>query len=95
MIEIEPIKVAEGRKIFVDQYDEGVWLMIMNNGGTANCTMTREQAFELMSALRQAMHIPEPCEKCGCPTETHTTVQYNMEVGYDQCIHCQHQQNIG
>ena len=38
--------------VFVDKYDDGeVWLSIQVAGGRAHCTLTTEQAKEMIAAL--------------------------------------------
>ena len=42
--------------VFVDKFDDGeVWLSIQVAGGRAHCTMTHEQAREMIAALNRVL----------------------------------------
>jgi hypothetical protein len=44
------------RVVFVDRYDDNeVWLSIQISGGGANCTMTFEQAREMIASLNRIL----------------------------------------
>jgi type IV pilus biogenesis protein CpaD/CtpE len=44
------------RVVFVDRYDDNeVWLSIQVPGGGANCTMTFEQAREMIASLNRIL----------------------------------------
>jgi hypothetical protein len=45
------ISNEEGDRIFVDQYDEGVWLAIHHRRGTANTVLSKAEARELIASL--------------------------------------------
>ena len=45
------ISANEGNRVFVDAYDDGIWLSMTVRGGSAYTTMTREQAKEMLKAL--------------------------------------------
>jgi hypothetical protein len=55
------------RTVFVDKYDDGeVWLSIQISGGGANCTMTFEQAKQMIAALQAVINnepVPEEVEE--------------------------------
>lgn len=39
------------RCVYVDQFDEGLWLSIQVSGGSTYCSMSREQAQQLYRAI--------------------------------------------
>lgn len=41
--------------VFVDQFDDDVWLAIHVRNGSANCVMTKAQARKLIEALTQVV----------------------------------------
>ena len=44
------------RVVFVDRYDDNeMWLSIQLPGGSANCTMTFEQAREMIAAMTRVL----------------------------------------
>jgi len=45
--------------IYTDQWDNGVYLSVMINGGSARAIMTREQALGLIDALQWALSANE------------------------------------
>lgn len=52
MSELEfSVSTNNGDRVFIDQYDEGVWLSLSVRGGSAYTTMSREAAAELLKAL--------------------------------------------
>ena len=55
------------RVVFVDKYDDGeVWLSIQISGGGANCTLTLEQAKQVIAALQAVINnepVPEEVEE--------------------------------
>ena len=58
-IRIETTQPGE-RHMFVDKYDDGeVWISIGVSGGGANCTITFDQAKQMIAAL-QAILDNEP-----------------------------------
>jgi t-SNARE complex subunit (syntaxin) len=42
---------ADGDRVFVEQFDDGVWLAIHHRRGTANTVLTKAQAREMIAAL--------------------------------------------
>jgi hypothetical protein len=53
------------RVVFVDKYDDDeLWLSIQINGGGANCTLTFEQAKQMIAALQTVIDgVPVPEEE--------------------------------
>lgn len=51
------IKADNGRTVFVDQFDEGLWLSIQVQGGSAHTVLTREQAEQLLAAVQQVLEV--------------------------------------
>lgn len=51
------IKTDNGRTVFVDQFDEGLWLSIQVQGGSAHTVLTREQAEQLLAAVQQVLEV--------------------------------------
>lgn len=49
------IDVDSHSVVFVDQFDEDVWLSIQVRNGSANCVMTKAQARKLIEALTQVV----------------------------------------
>lgn len=45
------IQAQDSRRIYVDQYDDGVWLSLHTEGFSANLVMNKEQAKDLIAAL--------------------------------------------
>lgn len=44
------------RVVFVDKYDDGeMWLSIQVSGGGANCTLTFEQAKQMIEAMQSVI----------------------------------------
>jgi uncharacterized protein YuzE len=44
-----------GECIFVDQFDDDVWLSVNVRGGGARCTITKAQAREMIAALQRVV----------------------------------------
>lgn len=53
------VSANDGNRVFVDQYDDGVWLSMTVRHGSAYTTMSREAAAELLKAL-EAILASEP-----------------------------------
>lgn len=49
------IPCRDGDRIFVDAYDDGVWLSMSVRGGSAYTVMSREQAQEVLKALKSVL----------------------------------------
>jgi hypothetical protein len=45
------VATVDGDRVFVDQFDDGVWLAIHHRRGTANTVLTKAQAREMIAAL--------------------------------------------
>jgi len=45
------IQAMDNRRIYIDQYDDGVWLSLHTEGFSANLVMNKEQAKDLIAAL--------------------------------------------
>jgi hypothetical protein len=45
------VSTIDGDRVFVEQFDDGVWLAIHHRRGTANTTLSKEQAREMIAAL--------------------------------------------
>jgi hypothetical protein len=41
--------------VFVDRFDDGVWLSLQVQRGSANCVLTKDQARQLIAALTKVM----------------------------------------
>ena len=52
------IKSRNGDRVFVDEHDDGVWLSLSVQGGSAYTVLTKEQAKELFAALEQVIAPP-------------------------------------
>jgi hypothetical protein len=55
MTESIRIEAQDRRAIFVDKYDDGVWINLMATGGSANCVLNKEQAQSLLEALQSVI----------------------------------------
>lgn len=44
-----------GECVFIDQFDDDVWLSVQVNGGSARCTLTKEQARQMMDAIQRVL----------------------------------------
>ena len=51
------IKTTEAyQTVFIDKYDDGeMWLSIQVNGGSARCTLTFDQAREMIAAMNRVL----------------------------------------
>jgi hypothetical protein len=49
----------EGTAIYTDEYDHGVWLSVMVNGGSARAILSRDQAEALIDAIKFALSANE------------------------------------
>jgi hypothetical protein len=45
------IKAQDDQRIYVDQYDDGVWISLHHQHGSSNVVLDREQAKDLIAAL--------------------------------------------
>jgi len=45
--------------IYTDEYDSGLWLSVMVNGGSARAILTRDQAAALIDAIKFALSANE------------------------------------
>ena len=45
--------------IYTDEYDGGLWLSVMVNGGSARAILTRDQAAALIDAIKFALSASE------------------------------------
>ena len=50
---------SDDTAIYTDEYDMGVWLSVMVNGGSARAILTREQAEALIDAIKFALSAGE------------------------------------
>lgn len=46
---------SDDTAIYTDEYDNGLWLSVMVNGGSARAILTREQAEALIDAIKFAL----------------------------------------
>jgi hypothetical protein len=46
---------SDDTAIYTDEYDNGLWLSIMVNGGSARAILTRDQAEALIDAIKFAL----------------------------------------
>ena len=44
-----------GECVFIDQFDDDVWLSLQVRGGSARCTLTKEQAREMVAAIQRVL----------------------------------------
>lgn len=49
----------KNRVVYVDQFDDGLWLSIQLFGGGAYCSMSREQAQQLAQAINRVLEAGE------------------------------------
>ena len=45
------IKTKDGQRIYVDEYEDGVWLSLHHQHGSSNVVFDKEQAKDLIAAL--------------------------------------------
>ncbi len=45
------VSTFDGDRVFVEPFDDGVWLAIHHRRGTANTTLSKSQAREMIAAL--------------------------------------------
>ena len=45
------IKAQDKSRVYVDSYDDGVWLNIIHQAGSTNAVLSKEQAKDLIAAL--------------------------------------------
>ncbi len=45
------IEATSNQRIYVDHFDDGVWINILHDAGSTNAVLTNEQAKNLISAL--------------------------------------------
>ena len=50
---------SDDTAIYTDEYDNGLWLSIMVNGGSARAILTRGQAEALIDAIKFALSAGE------------------------------------
>ena len=46
---------TDGTAIYTDEYDNGLWLSVMVDGGSARAILTRSQALALIDAINYAL----------------------------------------
>lgn len=44
-----------GECVFIDQFDDDIWLSLQVRGGSARCTLTKEQARQMMDAIQRVL----------------------------------------
>ena len=49
------VKAEEDTTVFVDRFDDDVWLSLQIRRGSANCVLTKDQARELIAALTKVV----------------------------------------
>ena len=49
------VKADIDTTIFVDQFDDSIWLSLQIQRGSANCVLTKDQARELIAALTKVV----------------------------------------
>lgn len=45
----------QGECVFIDQFDDDIWLSLQVRGGSARCTLTKEQARQMMDAIQRVL----------------------------------------
>ena len=45
------IRAQDDQRVYVDQYDDGVWMSLHHQHGTSNVVFDKEQAKDLIAAL--------------------------------------------
>jgi hypothetical protein len=50
---------TEGTAIYTDEYDNGLWLSVMVDGGSARAILTRNQALALIESIQFALSANE------------------------------------
>jgi len=45
------IKAKDDQRLYVDQYDDGVWISLHHQHGSSNVVLDREQAKDMIAAL--------------------------------------------
>ena len=55
MEDLQTAVKAEDATVFIDQFDDGVWLSLQVHRGSANCVLTKDQARELIAALNKVV----------------------------------------
>jgi hypothetical protein len=45
------IKAEENRNVYIDQFDNAIWLSIQMRGGSAYCVIPREEAQKMVDTL--------------------------------------------
>jgi hypothetical protein len=49
------VKTDVNTTVFVDRFDDGVWLSLQAQRGSANCVLTKDQARALIAALTKVV----------------------------------------
>ena len=50
---------SDDTAIYTDEYDNGLWLSVMVNGGSARAILSRDQAEALIDAIKFALSAGE------------------------------------
>ena len=45
------IKAEENRNVYIDQFDNSIWLSIQTRGGSSYCVIPREEAQKMVDTL--------------------------------------------
>lgn len=49
------IKALDNRNVYVDHYDDDVWLSIQTSAGSANCVIPMAEAQKMFNALKELL----------------------------------------
>jgi hypothetical protein len=49
------ISAEEGRGVYIDSFEQDVWLSIQTRGGSAHCVIPRDEAKKMITALQELL----------------------------------------
>jgi hypothetical protein len=49
------ISAEDRRSVYIDQFDQDIWLSIQTSSGGAHCVIPRDEAYKMLKALHELL----------------------------------------
>ena len=55
MTESVRINAQEGRGVYIDSFEQDVWISIQTGAGSAHCVIPRDEAYKMLKTLHELL----------------------------------------
>jgi len=55
MSESVRISAEDNRSVYLDQFEQDIWLSVQTSGGGAHCVIPRDQAYKMLKTLHELL----------------------------------------